>query len=68
VEDGVGNTQDIWVNAANGVLGFAVAILVLATLVSVVIEIVHHVTRRRAWRAELDCDLRDLAHHALRRR
>jgi len=64
----MGNTQDLWVNVANGVLGFAVVILVLATLVSVLIELVTHVARRHAWRAELDCDLRDLALHAGRRR
>jgi len=61
------NSQDLWVNLTNAFLGIVVLFLLVATLFAVVAEIVTHFKRRRALRAELDRDLRELAQLAGRR-
>ena len=61
------NSPDLWLNATNAVLGIVVLFLLMATLIAVIAEIVTHFKRRFALRAELDRDLRNLAHLAGRR-
>jgi len=58
----MGDPRDFWINLANIVLGFFVLTFLVAALLAVVIEIGAHVRRRFELRAELDRDLRDLAH------
>lgn len=61
------DSQDLWVSLANAVLGIVVLFLLLATLFAVIAKIVTPFKRRFELRADLDHDLRDLAHIAGRR-
>ncbi|HSW51364.1 MAG TPA: hypothetical protein VLH09_14360 [Bryobacteraceae bacterium] len=57
----MGYPRDIWIHAANILLGTAVLAILVAALLSVISEVVSHLRRRLELRAELDRDWRDFA-------
>ena len=58
----MGDPRDFWIHVTNIFLGIVVLTFLVAALLAVVIEVAAHVRRRFELRAELDHDLRDLAH------
>ena len=58
----MGDPRDFWIHVTNIVLGRSVLFFLLGTLLATVVEIAANLRRRFELRAELDHDLRNLAH------
>jgi len=58
----MGDPRDIWIHVTNIVLGIAVLTFLVAVLLAVILEVTARARRRFELRAELNHDMRDLAH------